>query len=219
MRILACRSRREGARKPDRAVLLRPFRSSGGGGRLATVAVTFHLCRGGGEFSAQVYAASVNYESNFHIRSAATRTQNSVPREIVPPFIARSAKLRAIRLFAPARFIVAPVFLAYRVFFPHRLFTHSGNAMVLYLREDVVLSLFHLFFRHGRPARVTRGGTRRFRLIVHSRGRFRSRVAFLSLFFSRTARLPSTLTSFSHSAPGDFCFLSHGPPVSPFSLA
>lgn len=38
-----------------------------------------------------------------------------------------------------------------------------------------------------------------------------------SLSFSHslgTARLSSTLTSFSHSAPGDFGFLSHGPSVS-----
>lgn len=33
-----------------------------------------------------------------------------------------------------------------------------------------------------------------------SRGRFRSRVALLSLFLSQTVQLPSTLTSFSHSA-------------------
>jgi len=44
-------------------------------GRLAGVAVIFHLCRDGGESLRAIYAASVNYESNFHIRLAVAHMQ------------------------------------------------------------------------------------------------------------------------------------------------
>lgn len=143
---------------------------------------------------AQFTQPSVNYESNFHICPAAARMQNS--GELVKGRSVRD--VRVISLFALARSIGAPVFPTCRFF--SFVFLRTSREREHFLPADrrrPRLPFFLLFFRYGRPARVTRGGTRQFRLIVHRPISIASSLSlFLTLSFSPNGTAPVDLNEF-----------------------
>jgi len=140
-----------------------------------------------------VYAASVNYQSNFHIRSAVARTQNC---ELVKSFIARPAMLAQLDCSSGSSHQCAN-FSRLLFFSPLVCYVHLGEypRSCFRLREDI-LSFSSSF-----------SGTGAYYVRQREIGSFNrpveadfDRESPYSLSLSQTVQLPSTLTSFSQSA-------------------